>query len=367
MFRIHTGCRAAAALLAIFACPATPAAAQTATPPPATADTPRISVGATIFTDYAVQQEPKVVDVDGNAVEASAFEITRGYINLTGTISRRIAFRLTSDVARETGAGSSLNGSYTMRLKFAYLQWNLEDALHSKDAYVRLGVQPTPWLVFMDEIYRYRFQGQEFEERDGYITFSDAGVSMHYTLPSDYGDVHTGFYNGEGYARADPNDQKAWMTRGSVRPFAHRGVLHGLRVNAFYDHDAYAGDAERRRANLSFTFEHRYFNAAFDTMHATDRPTTAAAPLHGRAWSAWVTPKSGHGWEGLFRIDRITPSADAPDQARKRTIAGVAYWFPHQGTVATALLFDVDDTRFAAFTPAQPTQRKVALHAMLTF
>ena len=26
---------------------------------------------------------------------------------------------------------------------------------------------------------------------------------------------------------------------------------------------------------------------------------------------------------------------------RERTIAGVAYWFPHQGNVSTALLFDV--------------------------
>jgi len=333
-------------------------------PPP---DTPSIKVGATIFTDYTVQQQPKIVDVDGNAVAASAFEVTRAYFNLTGTISRRIAFRLTSDVARETGSGSSLNGSYTMRLKFAYLQWTLDDALRSKDTYVRLGIQPAPWLVFMDEIYRYRFQGQEFEERDGYMTFADAGVSMHYTLPGDYGDVHTGFYDGEGYARADPNDQKAWMTRGSLRPLPHGGALHGLRVNGFYDRDAYAADAERRRANVAITFEHRYVNAAFDTMRALDRPTTSAALVHGRAWSAWVIPKAGHGWEGLIRVDRVTPNTDAADAVRKRTIAGIAYWFPHQGTVATALLFDVDHTTFAAFTPSQPAQRKLALHAMLTF
>jgi hypothetical protein len=354
----------------LLAAAAAPLAAQTPPPAPAPAaspDTPTIRVGATIFTDYAVQQEPKIVDADGNQVELSQFEITRAYINLTGTISKRIAFRLTTDVARETGTGSSLNGSYTVRLKFAYVQWNLDDWLRSKDTYVRLGIQPTPWLVFMDEIYRYRFQGQEFEERDGYQTFSDAGVSMHYTLPRDYGDVHSGLYNGEGYSHADPNDQKGWMTRGSLRPLPHHGVLHGLRVNGFYDRDAYVHDAERRRANLSFTFEHRYVNAAFDTMRSIDQPTTAVAPAHGRAWSAWVVPKSTRGWEGLFRVDRITPNDDLASQERRRTIAGVAYWFPHQGTVATALMLDLDDTRFAGFTPPQPEQRRVALHAMLTF
>jgi phosphate-selective porin O/P len=346
---------------------ATPVLAQSpppAAPPP---DAPTIRVGTTIFTDYALQQEPQVVDVNGNQVEQSQFEITRAYINLTGTATKRIAFRLTTDVTRETGTGSALNGSYTLRLKFAYLQWNLDDALRSKDTYVRLGIQPTPWLVHMDEIYRYRFQGQEFEERDGYLTFADVGVAMHYTLARDYGDVQTGIYNGEGYSHVDPNDQKGWMTRGTLRPLAHHGIWHGLRVNAFYDRDAYARDAERRRTSASVTFEHRYVTAAYDTMRATDQVTTAARPLLGRAWSTWVIPKSTHGWEGLFRVDHITPDADAADHVRRRTIAGIAYWFQHTSPVVTALMLDLDDTRFAGFLPVQPRQRRLALHAMLTF
>jgi hypothetical protein len=344
---------------------AVPALAQSV--PTTPADTPSIRVGTTIFTDYSIQQEPKITDADGNQVEQSQFEITRAYINLTGNASKRISFRLTTDVTRETGTGSALNGSYTLRLKFAYLQWNLDDALRSKDTYVRLGIQPTPWLVHMDEIYRYRFQGQEFEERDGYLNFADVGVSMHYTLPDGYGDVHTGLYNGEGYSHVDPNDQKGWMTRGTLRPFPRRGVLRGLQVNGFYDRDAYVSDAERRRTSASVTFEHRYVTAAYDTMRAIDQVTTAVAPLRGRAWSAWVVPKSTHGWEGLLRVDRITPDADAAAQVRRREIAGVAYWFPHQGPVLTALMLDLDDTRFAGFVPAQPRQRKLALHAMLVF
>jgi hypothetical protein len=81
----------------------------------------------------------------------------------------------------------------------------------------------------------------------------------------------------------------------------------------------------------------------------------------------WATPKSTHGWEGLFRVDHGEPNTALPTQIRTRTIAGVAYWFPHQGAVATALLLDVDNTRFADFVPVQPTQRKYTLHAMLTF
>jgi hypothetical protein len=77
-----------------------------------------------------------------------------------------VSFRVTPDVTRETGAGSSLNASYTFRLKFAYAQWSLDEHA-GKGSWARFGQQPTPWIGFMDDVYRYRFQGQGFEERDG--------------------------------------------------------------------------------------------------------------------------------------------------------------------------------------------------------
>src|SRR3954452_6131861 len=86
----------------------TPAAGYT--PPD---DTPSVKVGVTLFTDYSVQQKPKVVDADGNEVTFNQFNLGRAYINVTGNISHLLAFRITPDIARETGPGSSLNGSYT--------------------------------------------------------------------------------------------------------------------------------------------------------------------------------------------------------------------------------------------------------------
>src|SRR5688572_28090531 len=74
-------------------------------------DTPSIRVGATIFLDYTVQPEPKITDADGNSVTGNAFNIGRAYINVTGQINHIVAFRVTPDIVRETGAGSSLNGS----------------------------------------------------------------------------------------------------------------------------------------------------------------------------------------------------------------------------------------------------------------
>jgi hypothetical protein len=172
----------------------TPAAGYT--PPD---DTPAIKVGVTIFADFTVQQQPKVNDpVDQKPVTLSQFQIGRSYINVTGNISHSIAFRITPDVTREVAVGSSVNGSYVFRLKYAYLQWNFDDFM-THGSWARFGQQQTPYVDFMEGIYRYRFQGTIFEEREGFLSSSDVGASFHYNFANNYGDLHAGVYNGETY------------------------------------------------------------------------------------------------------------------------------------------------------------------------
>ena len=352
---------------AVLALTTARAAAQTAPAAQKTSpdDTPSIKVGAVIFTDYTVQLQPKTVDADGNAITFNSFNVGRSYINLTGNVSHLVSFRLTPDITRETGAGTSLNGSYTFRIKYAFAQVNL-DAWMPRGSWVRLGIQQTPWVEFMEGIYRYRFQGQVFPEREGFISSSDAGAVLHSVLAGGYGEVQAGIFNGEGYQRAEVNDQKAFMVRGTVRPLPRQALLHGLRLTGFWDEDAYVKNADRRRAIGSVTFEHPHLNAAFDYLAATDRTSASADDTKARGWSVWATPRTGRRWEGLFRYDSLTPNTAAP--ARKhRTIAGLAYWLPHQGTVSTALMLDLDDTRFAGYAPAQPMQRRLGLHALVSF
>jgi len=354
----------AAALLAIAApCVAqvTPAAGYT--PPD---DTPAIRVGVTIFADYTVQQQPKITDADGNSVTLNQFQIGRSYLNVTGNISHSIAFRVTPDITRETGAGSSLNGSYTFRLKYAYAQWNLDDHL-AKGSYARFGMQPNPYFDFFEAVYRYRFQGTTFTEREGYQASSEVGAVFRYPLPQNYGDVQTGFFNGEGYNRPEVNDQKAFMIRGTLRPLQTHSALRGLRFTGFLNKDAYVKNAERTRALFTVTFEHPNVNAAFEYQATKDQTSTTKTALDGRGWSVFVTPRTARGWEGLVRFDHNEPNRDVQSQVRERTIAGVSYWFPHQGSVATAVMFDVDNATFDGLSPARPTERRFAVHAYVGF
>jgi hypothetical protein len=155
-------------------------------------DTPTIKVGATIFADSTVQEQPRVTDADGNTVTSNSFNVSRSYINVTRNKSHLVAFRITPDISRETGTGTSLNGSYPLA--------------------------------------------------------SHPGASI----------------------------------------------------------------------------------------------------------------------EALFRYDNLEPNRDLSG-TNKRTIAGIAYCFPHQGGASTALMLDVDNTTFCCFTPSNSTQRRIAPHALVNF
>jgi hypothetical protein len=45
----------------------------------------------------------------------------------------------------------------------------------------------------------------------------------------------------------------------------------------------------------------------------------------------------------------------------------VAYWFPHEGNVASAMLLDYDAQTFDNFTPSLPKQSRVAIHGLISF
>jgi hypothetical protein len=330
-------------------------------------DAPAIKVGVTFFGDYTVQQSPRIKDADGNEVTLSSFNVGRTYINITGNISHNIAFRITPDIVRETGT-NALSGSYVYRVKYAYAQFNLDDWLNQgrTGSWIRLGAQQTPWVDFMENLYRYRFQGTIFEDREGFLSSSDVGASFHYNFAGNYGDVHTGFYNGETYTKPEANNQKGFMIRWTFRPLRMHPVLRGLRLTGFYDNDAYVKNAERRRGIVALTFEHKYLNASFDYLTATDQTSVTKTPIDARGFSVWATPRATNGWEGLLRYDQLEPNTDVSGK-RKRVIGGVAYWFPHQGNVSTALLFDIDQQTFVNFAVPQPTQRRYAVHALVNF
>lgn len=347
----------------------TPAAGYT--PPD---DTQSIGVGAVIFYDYTFTNAPKATDAAGNVVKTSAFNVVRTYINVTGRISSIVSFRITPDVTRETGSGGTLDGSMSYRMKYGYAQFTLDrfTGTNWRNTWVRVGMQQTPFIDAEEPVYRYRFQGTVFAERDGGLASADYGVSFHTNLPNNYGDVHAGLYNGEGYTRAETNDQKAIMIRGTVRPQPYGSALmRGLRFTAYLHDDRYVAGADRNRFIGSVWLEQRRYNAGFDYITRADQALPTGTKVKSDGYSFFVTPffqEKGNGFEALVRYDSFRPDKAASSTRQNRTIAGIAYWFPHPGGNATAaLLFDYEQVRFKNYATPVPTQERLILHGLINF
>ena len=224
---------------------------------------------------------------------------------------------------------------------------------------MRFGIQQTPLLDYEEGIYRYRFQGTTFTEREGFYNSADAGVSFHTNFPNNYGEVHAGLYNGDGYARPEQNDRHAFDIRGTLRPFAQGApVLRGLRVTGYYVADDYVKErrahARRRPADLRAQVPERrlrrHRRPRSDLDHQSQRRGQRLVVL-GDAEVA-ESRRLVAGTAAALRPS--VPNQAALDQTRQRTIAGVAYWFRTAGSIQSALLLDYDGQTFDNFVPAQP-------------
>jgi len=172
-------------------------------------------------------------------------------------------------------------------------------------------------------------------------------------------------------AKRDPNDQKAIEIRGTVRPLATgASLLRGWRVTGFYFGDNYIRASERTRGVFQTTYESKYLNAGFDYIDAHDQTSITARDIHSKGPSFWVNPKkpysNGSSVELLFRYDHLNPDTST-DEARPRTIVGLAYWFPHSGNLQTTLMLDYDGQTFKNFPTAQLSQKKIAIHGQVIF
>jgi len=123
----------------------------------------------------------------------------------------------------------------------------------------------------------------------------------------------------------------------------------------------------KTRAVGQVTYESTYLNAGYDYIDAHDQTSITKPNVEANGWSFWFTPRSKIGWEALIRYDHMKPDSRFDNQIRTRTIIGAAYWFPHQGTVSTTLMLDYDGQVFDNFAPALPSQKKLAVHALVNF
>ena len=292
--------------------------AQSAQPPatPAEPDYPIIRIGVLSYVQYDAELT--------NRDAFNVFDLTRGYININGQLSKNVRFRLTPDVRRITD--SSLAGTLVLRVKYAFVEL---DNVKAARSWVRFGAHQTPWLDFEESIDRYRVQGTMFSEREGLIPgSSDFGVG-YFTPVGKYVDIQTGVYNGEGYAQTDVNKYKSAQGRLTLRPFAGRGAANGFRLSGFYSAGWYAADRPRRLGIVMGSFEQTHLVGTLQYLKATESPS-AVAPrdIDRNGSSGFLEIRQGmNGWAALARLDLLDSDEALANNEQHRIIAGGAYWF----------------------------------------
>ena len=284
--------------------------------PPAEPDYPIIRIGVLSYVQYDAELK--------NRDAFNAFDLTRGYVNINGQLSKNVRFRLTPDVRRITD--SSLAGTLVLRVKYAFVEL---DNVKAARSWVRFGAHQTPWLDFEESIDRYRVQGTMFSEREGLIPgSSDFGVG-YFTPVGKYVDIQTGVYNGEGYAQTDVNKYKSAQGRLTLRPFADRGIANGFRLSGFYSAGWYAADRPRRIGIVMGSFEQTHLVGTLQYLKATESPS-AVAPrdIDRNGSSGFLEIRQGmNGWAALARLDLLDSDEALDNNSQRRIIAGGAYWF----------------------------------------
>ena len=332
--------------------PAATPPAQAAPAPAATEPQyPIIRVGVLSYLQYDEELEHRD--------NFNAFDVTRTYLNINAQVSKRLRFRLTPDIKRATD--SSLNGSLVFRIKYAFAQFDV-----TPRSWVRLGANQTPWLDFEEGINGYRVQGTMMSEREGVIPgSSDFGVSYFTQIPGNYGEIHAGLYNGEGYGVPEVNKYKSAQGRATFRPFPKVNVIKGRRVSGFWAEGRYAQGRPRRYGIVMGSFEHPRLVATLQKLKAVDNPLGLPANIERSGWSAFVSPRRGpSGLAGILRYDVYDPDQAIASNSHRRLIAGGAYWFVWP-RARVGLVLTNEQVRYDA--PTTPKEDRILFQTHIEF
>jgi hypothetical protein len=204
------------------------AAGQTASQPTA----PTVNVSGLLFGNYQYH-------LGGQSKEFNQFLLERAYVTLRAPVSDRTSVRVTTDVFQ-----SGDNNGWTVRAKYAYLQYDLVRRA-SWNAALRAGMLHNVMVEHVEQFWP-RFVSQVALERSGGFASADVGASAVVTLPARIGEVYAHVVNGPGYTRRESDRFKDYAARLTLTPLSGRvsGPLSTLTISPWI----YEGAAASRFA-----------------------------------------------------------------------------------------------------------------------
>ena len=280
-----------------------------------------------------------------NGTRVNQFTVNRGYITINARFNSSLSGRITPDVSVDKEGDGA--GDLELRLKYAYLKWQMPDLSFLVKPYIEFGLVHRPWLNFEENINNYRMQGTMYLARNGVINSADFGVTFvallggemndHYkknvnrSYPGRYGSFAIGIYNGGGYHALEQNVNKPLEGRLSIRPFPES--LPGFQVS--YNGVYGKGNTKEKpewfinMGYLSWEQEQFSVNVTYYTGQGNYKGTAVdslGTSLDQYGYSLFGTynipcfPLSL-----IVRYDYFTQKADDRDKTDRRYILGLAY------------------------------------------
>ncbi len=293
------------------------------------------------------------------------FEVDRAYLTVRNR-SGAIATRVTVDVDSRRAS----TNQQTFRLKYAYADWTPEGSSITW----RLGMQNTPVVGYIEDVWGYRMQGTVPLDRYRYQSSSDIGFAAEGAWKSQAVTAHAGIFNGEGYSAQPGDHRKDVAARVSVRLLATDNTSRtgGLRLTGFVSLGAMNTGGARDRFLALLTYQTKTLTLGAEYAHTVDS-TAADATTEGRILSAFATTqREGSPLGFILRVDQWDPNTavssgafDPLSSRQTRVITGVSYRL----SANARLLLDADlvSTQGTAPNAFQAANRAIFLHTEFKF
>lgn len=192
-------------LLALCAWSAPLVAQQGSTTPPPAAPKPVLDFSGVMFGNY----QYNTGDANRNA---NAFNLDRAYLTFRMPAGERTSIRITTDVFQDAGSNA-----YTVRAKYAYLQYELPRRSSGAALLAKVGILQTVEIEH-EETFWPRYLTNSGVERAGYFASADVGLASQLTFPNKLGEVYAAITNGPGYATKETDRFKDYQARLSLTP-----------------------------------------------------------------------------------------------------------------------------------------------------
>ena len=162
----------------------------------------------------------------------NSFVVDRAYLTFRMAAGDRTSIRVTTDVFQST---DSTSNAYTVRAKYAYLQYDAPKMSNGAQVAGRIGIIQNVLIDHMENFWP-RYLGQASTERAGYFSSADVGLATLVTLPNRLGEVYANVVNGPGYTTRERDRFKDFAVRLTLTPLLSRttsSLLQSFTVTAW--------------------------------------------------------------------------------------------------------------------------------------